>query len=271
MPTIDAEYDFQGATFDLNDPGDREIVRFILSQALYGEATGVYCGLSLNAARSLEAAKFYLRQARQELNHLEQFAEIFRLLDMTPAPGHWVIKTMSSHNHFYPLKVLMEHAIGEGMVLDIFKDVLLQTLPDDHPNMPLIKKKLRAVCREEIEHVEWGEKETRWVLSQDPSLATPFYGILELQMMFAPVILKPFREKAQGHAVLEHLPSFVEHVNRRVWAQGKALGFVPEERPGLFGRGWAMFRGALLFVRSQFSGPRSTLDKTYLSELGFSG
>lgn len=271
MATIDAEYDFQGATFDLTDPGDREIVRFILSQALYGEATGVYCGLSLNAARSLEAAKFYLRQARQELNHLELFADIFRMLEMTPAPAHWVIKTMSSHNHYYPLKVLMEHAIGEGMVLDIFKDVLLQTLPDDHPNVPAIKKKLRVVCREELEHVEWGEKETRWVLAQDPSLATPFYGILELQMMFAPVILKPFEDKAGSHPVLKHLPSFVEHVNQRVWAQGRELGFVPEQRPGFFGRSWAMFRGALLFVRSQFSGPRSTLDKTYLSELGFSG
>ena len=60
-------YDFGGATFDLNDPGDREILCFILSQALFGEATGVYCGRSLYSARSLEAARFYTRQARQEL------------------------------------------------------------------------------------------------------------------------------------------------------------------------------------------------------------
>jgi hypothetical protein len=41
-------------------------------------------------------------------------------------------------------------------VLDIFKDVLLQTLPDDHPAVPEIKKKLRVVVREEEEHVAWG-------------------------------------------------------------------------------------------------------------------
>src|SRR5690348_11177063 len=78
---VDTEpaYDFGGATFDLDDPADRELVRFVLSQALYGEATGVYCGKSLYAAGSLEAARFYLRQARQELNHLELFADVFRL------------------------------------------------------------------------------------------------------------------------------------------------------------------------------------------------
>ena len=30
----DPTYDFGGATFDLNDPSDREIVCFVLSQAL---------------------------------------------------------------------------------------------------------------------------------------------------------------------------------------------------------------------------------------------
>src|SRR4051812_19779735 len=126
-------FDFAGATFDLNSPADRELIRFILSQALYGEATGVYCGKSLYAAGSLEAARFYIRQARQELNHLELFADVFRKLEMEPLPGHWVIRLLSAHNNYYPLKVLMEHALGEGMVLDIFKQVLLQTLPDDDP------------------------------------------------------------------------------------------------------------------------------------------
>jgi hypothetical protein len=69
-PDRGAAYDFGGATFDLGSSRDREIVRFILSQALFGEATGVYCGRSLYAARSLEAAEFYVRQARQELAHL---------------------------------------------------------------------------------------------------------------------------------------------------------------------------------------------------------
>src|SRR5438132_13653510 len=100
----DGSYDFGDARFDLNDPADREILRFILSQALYGEATGVYCGKSLYSAGSLEAARFYVRQAKQELAHLSLFADIFRALDMKPLPAHWVVKLLSSHNNYYPLK-----------------------------------------------------------------------------------------------------------------------------------------------------------------------
>jgi hypothetical protein len=269
--TVDTEpaYDFGGATFDLNDPADRELVRFVLSQALYGEATGVYCGKSLYAAGSLEAARFYLRQARQELNHLELFADVFRNLEMEPMPAHWVIKVLSSHNNYYPLKVVMEHALGEGMVLDIFKDVLLQTLPDDDPRVPDIKKKLRVVCKEEVEHVAWGEKETRRLLAERPWLRWPFYGLLELQLAVAPFIVRAFAKRAAGHRVLRHLAPFVDHVKARVWRQGQLLGFVPAERPGLPTRLFAMTTGILLFVRSQFARSHSTLDKTYLRELGF--
>lgn len=264
-------YDFRGATFDLNDPQDREIVRFILSQALYGEATGVYCGKSLYAARSLEAARFYLRQARQELNHLELFAEVFRLLELQPGPPHWVVKLLSAHNNYYPLKVLMEHALGEGLVLDIFKEVLLQTLPDSHPAVPDIKKKLRAVCREEEEHVAWGEKETRWALEQNPALRTPFYGLVLVQLAVAPLILRPFRARTQSHPVLSHLPTFIDWVRTRVRRQARALGVMPEVEPGALGRAVAVLAGVALFVRSQLARGRSTLDQSYLQELGFEG
>jgi hypothetical protein len=262
-------YDFGGATFDLHDPADREIVRFILSQALYGEATGVYCGRSLYAAGSLEAAHFYVRQARQELAHLELFADVFRALEMQPQRAHWVIRLLSAHNDYYPLKVLMEHAIGEGMVLDVFKDLLLQTLPDSDPRVPPIKKKLRIVCREEQEHVAWGEKETRRLLAEKPWLRTPFHGLLELQLAILPRVAARFRSRTSGHAVLAHLDGFLAHVVARVLEQGRRLGFVPERRRGFFGRLWAMGAGVLLLLRGQLARSRSKLEKIYLKELGF--
>jgi rubrerythrin len=265
-----ADFDFTGDTFDLDSPEDREILRFVLSQALFGEATGVYCGKSLYAARSLEAARFYLRQARQELNHLELFAEIFRTLELEPVPAHWVIKLLSAHNNYYPLKVFMEHAVGEGMVLDIFRDVLMQALPDGDPRVEDIKKKLAVVCREEEEHIAWGEKETRRLLAASPWLRHPFYGLLELQLLLAPLATRAFAGRAAQHRVLRHLPRFVDHVRARVWAQGQALGFVPAVRPGLPYRLAAMTWGVALFVRSQFARSTSTLEKTYLTELGFS-
>ena len=262
-------YDFRGAVFDLTDTGDREIVRFILSQALYGEATGVYCGRSLYSAVSLEAAHFYVRQARQELAHLELFADVFRTLELQPTHAHWVIRLLSAHNDYYPLKVLMEHAIGEGMVLDVFKDLLLQTLPDSDARVAGIKKKLRVVCREEQEHVAWGEKETQRLLAERPWLRTPFYGLLELQLAILPRVAAAFREKTASHPVLAHLDGFLAYVTGRVLEQGRRLGFVPAQRRGFFGRLWAMTLGVLLLVRSQFSRSRSRLEKIYLRELGF--
>jgi hypothetical protein len=267
--TADRAYDFGPARFRLDDPDDHALIRFLLSQALYGEATGVYCGKSLYAARSLQAARFYLRQARQELNHLELFADIFRALDMQPLPAHWTIRLLSSHNNYYPLKVFMEHAVGEGLVLDIFRDVLLQTLDDEDPRVPEIKRRLRVVCREEEEHVAWGEAETRRLLGEQPWLATPFYGLLELQLVVAPLVVRAFEGRAAGHPVLSHLPAFLAHVRARVLEQGRLLGFVPAERPGVLRRGFAMGFGALLFLRSQFARSKSTLEHTYLRELGF--
>jgi len=262
-------YDFGGAKFNLRDPGDREIVRFVLSQALFGEATGVYCGKSLYSAGSLEAARFYLRQARQELGHLNLFADIFRLLDMEPAPGHWVLRLLSSHNNYYPLKVLMEHAVGEGLVLDVFKDILLQTLPDDTDELKQIHRKLQVICREEAEHVAWGERETARILREKPWLRLPFYGLVELQLNALPLLIRQFRSGYADHPVVGQLEPFLDHVKRRVMAQGRELGFIPPGEPSLAYRMAAGTLGVALYARSQFARSRSTLDKTYLDELGF--
>jgi hypothetical protein len=262
-------FDFHGATFDLSDARDREIIRFVLSQALFGEATGVYCGRSLFAARSLEAADFYVRQARQELNHLRLFADIFRALELEPLPGHWVMRLLSSHNDYLPLKVFLEHAVGEGMVLDVFKDVLLETLPDSDPRIPPIKKKLRAICNDEAEHVAWGEKETARVLAEQPWMKTPFYGLFELQMATLPLLVRALRSMSEGHPVLRHLDGFVGHVQRHATEQGRRLGFVPNVPPSALKRGLAISAGLALYGRSRFARSRSKLDKTYLSELGF--
>ena len=262
-------YDFGDARFDLSQERDREVLQFVLSQALYGEATGVFCGRSLYNAATLEAAQFYVRQARQELNHLTLFADIFRELGLQPTPAHWVIRVLAAHNDYYPLKVLMEHALGEGMVLDIFRDVLLQTLPDDDPRVPGIKKKLRVICREEEEHVAWGEKETRRILAERPGLKRAFYGLLELQLFLVPFAVGGLKQQAPDHPVMQKLDGFVDFVKQRVWEQGQALGFVPADRPSPSARALAVTSGLGLLARSQLARSRSKLDKRYLEELGF--
>jgi hypothetical protein len=263
------DFDFHGAKWDLDASLDREVLRFILSQALFGEATGVYCGKSLYAAGSLEAARFYVRQARQELGHLQVFADIFRVLDMEPEPAHWVLKLLSSHNNYYPLKVLLEHAIGEGMVMDVFKDILMQTIPDADERGRSVLKKLHSVCREEAEHVAWGEKETVRILAEKPWLKAPFYGLVELQLATLPLLVGRYRTASQTHPVMKQLPAFVEHVQARVRWQGEKLGYAPPGGAKPLAKLGSMVFGAGLYLRSQFSKSKSTLDKTYLTELGF--
>jgi hypothetical protein len=262
-------FDFGTARFDFEAERDREILRFVLSQALFGEATGVYCGRSLYAAETLEAAQFYVKQARQELNHLLLFAEIFRALELSPLPPHWVIRVLAAHNDYYPLKVLLEHALGEGMVLDIFRDVLLQTLPEGDPRSAGIKKKLAVICKEEEEHVAWGEKETRRILAERPRLKRAFYGLLELQLWLVPFAVRELKRRAPDHPVLSQLDAFVAHVQKRVWQQGQELGFAPRERPGFLSRASAIGMGILLLVRSQFARSKSRLDQSSIEQLGF--
>jgi hypothetical protein len=163
----------------------------------------------------------------------------------------------------------MEHAIGEGMVLDVFKDVLLQTLPDTDPRVADIKKKLRVVCREEQEHVAWGEKETRRLLDAKPWLRTPYYGLVELQLSAINLLSWTLRRRLRAHPVLAHLPGFAAHIQKRVRNQSARLGFGPARPPGLLSRWIAVTCGVLLYVRSRFARSRSTLEKTYRRELGF--
>jgi hypothetical protein len=86
---------------------------------------------------------------------------------------------------------------------------------------------------------------------------------LKVAGIFARLTLRDGKPK-----YLADTPRFIAYIRERMWQQGQALGFVPAERPGVLARGWAMAWGAALFVRSQFARSTSTLEHTYLGELG---
>jgi hypothetical protein len=152
----------------------------------------------------------------------------------------------------------------------VFKDLLLQTLPDADPRVASIKKKLRVVVREEAEHVAWGEKETGYVLGTRPWLREPFMGLVELQLGALPwLVARLGRRVNPEHPVLRQLVPFVKHVQARVRAQGKRLGFYPEREPSPWQKTRAITLGLGVYAMSQFWPSRSQLDKSYLSELGF--
>jgi hypothetical protein len=156
------------------------------------------------------------------------------------------------------------------MVLDVFKELLMQTLPDSDPRMHGIKKKLRVVCQEEQEHVAWGEKETRRLLLERPGLRRAFYGLLLLQLKVVPTLAKRFLPNSgETHPVLVQVPAFLAYVARRVEAQGRRLGIVPAEPQSKTQKAYAMLSGTALFLRSQLARSRAPLLDTYIQELGF--
>jgi hypothetical protein len=157
------------------------------------------------------------------------------------------------------------------MVLDVFKDLLMQTLPVDDPRVPPIKKKLQVICREEEEHVAWGEKETVRLLREKPYLKPAFFGLVEAQLSVMPLLAERFSKGYEDHPVLRQLPAFIEHVRQRVYAQGRRLGYVPETRPVGARRLASVGLGLALYARSQLARAKSKLPDNYLSELGFQG
>ena len=93
------------------------------------------------------------------------------------------------------------------------------------------------------------------------TFASLFFAIL-LAVLFGVCILKKI-------PVLKQLVPFVKHVQARVRAQGKRLGFYPEQEPRTWQKGRAIGLGLGVYAMSQFWPSRSTLDKSYLRELGF--
>ena len=163
----------------------------------------------------------------------------------------------------------MEHAVGEGLVLDVFRNVLMHTLDDADPRVAEAKKKLEAICREEEEHVAWGEAETRRLLSEKPWLRLAYRGLVSAQLALIPSLLKPLSKRYRQHPVMKQLPAFVAHCMGEVEAQLISLGIRYEEPDSRKERGLSYLAGTALYLGSRFARSKSRLPKIYLKELGF--
>ena len=106
-------------------------------------------------------------------------------------------------------------------------------------------------------------------MQERPYLRPAFYGLVELQLSVMPSLVRRFGRGFEHHPVLKQLPAFLDYVRNRVRRQGQRLGYVPETPPSKLSRAAAMGAGLALYARSQLARPKSTLDKTYLEELGF--
>ena len=199
-------FDFQGARLD--PTGDRALLRFIFSQFLYGEVTGIQVGHWLYDAPDLEAARFLARQALEEMQHVGNFVRIFHMLDLEPEPAHPVVRFLATGmmGTSWAQHVATEMALGEGFVLSAMYGVM------DTLNHPPVVEILERASRQEAKHVEFGEERTMKLIADNLPLRRRLLGF-GLVWLWGVQQLGEFMAKKldRSHPVLGQLPQFTQH------------------------------------------------------------
>jgi bacterioferritin (cytochrome b1) len=202
-------FDFAGARLD--PVRDKDLVEWIMNQFLYGEMTGIQVGHWLYEAPDVAAARFLARQALEEMQHVDNFLRMLRMMDMRPKPAHPMVRFLSTGmmGGSWAEHVCLEMAAGEGFVLVAFYAVI-DTL--DHQGSIDI---LRRAVKQEERHVEFGEQQTAKAIEGKGWLRRRLLG-LSLVSMWGVRRLARFMEKRlpKDHPVLRHLPAFLAHSNR---------------------------------------------------------
>jgi rubrerythrin len=255
-------FDAGGARFDLEK--DKEILSWIMSQALFGEATGCYCGATLYTAPDIDAATFLSKQAVEEFSHFRNFLKIFKILGARPQPPHRVIKFLTGHERLWDHHVALEMAVGEGLVLEVFY-VLIETI--DHPE---IKAILKATAHQEEGHTNFGEERTLQVLRETPRRRRQLLGrcLLSIQALkwLAPRVEKMI---PKDHPVLKLMPEFLRHVIRNTEVRLTRLGLLTEPLGSIGAvRRWSLIANGLFwaFARGLFARSKPSIPETYLDD-----
>ncbi|MCI0341962.1 MAG: ferritin-like domain-containing protein [Planctomycetales bacterium] len=255
-------YDVGSARFDL--ARDRDLLAWIFSQALYGEATGCYCGATLYTAPDIDAATFLSRQAVEEFAHFRNFLKIFKILGAKPSPPNRVIKFLSSHERLWDHHVALEMALGEGLVL-----VAFYALEDAVPH-PEVQAILASIGRQEEGHVTFGEERTLEVLRETPRRRRQLLGRCLLSVVALRFLARHVEKRLPaGHPVLSQLPRFLEHVLRTTEIRMQRLGLLTGSLSEIgFLRRWALIANGLFWAKARglFARRRPRIPGSYLSD-----
>jgi hypothetical protein len=195
--------DFGGAKLD--PARDREILRFIFDQFLYGEVTGIQVGQWLYDAPDLESARFLAKQAIEELQHVGNFLRIETMLGVEPGPAHPLVRFLATGMMAgdWAEHVALEMATGEGFVLMAFYAVI-DTL--DHPESVAI---LARAVRQEEGHVEFGEQQTMKLIAGNPALKRRLLGLSLVWRWGVGQLARRMQSRLPAHPVLDKLPEFL--------------------------------------------------------------
>ncbi|MFN0062230.1 MAG: ferritin-like domain-containing protein [Myxococcaceae bacterium] len=256
-------FDFGGAKFRL--PRDAPVLGWIFNQFLYGEVTGIQCGHWLYRAPTLEAARFFARQASEELSHVQQFVSLLSLVGARPEqPNRWVrfLATGAMGTDFAE-HVATEMAVGEGLVLQVLY-ALTDTIEDER-----IVKTLEGIARQEERHVAFGEEQTAALVQRNPALAkrllglnlVSFWGIERIGRHVA-------RHLDPTHEVLRLAPMFLAKMKETLSLRLERLGLTPKPIVELTAtqRSWLVSTAVLSRPAARLFGRRRLLTDTYLAD-----
>jgi hypothetical protein len=184
---------------------DREILRFIFNQFLYGEVTGIQVGQWLYDAPDLESARFLAKQAIEELQHVGNFLRIQNMLGLTPGAAHPVVRFLATGMmaDSWAEHVALEMATGEGFVLMAFYAVI-DTL--DHAESVAI---LQRAVRQEEGHVDFGEQQTMKLIAGDAALRRRLLGLSLVWRFGVSQLAKHMQSRLPAQPVLARLPDFL--------------------------------------------------------------
>lgn len=224
-------FDFGTARFDLER--DKPILRWVFSQFLYGEVTGIQVGHWLYAAPDLSAARFLARQAIEEMQHVGNFLKILRLLALEPEPAHPVVRFLATGmmGDDWAEHVTTEMALGEGFVL-MAMYAMMQTIEHDE-----VHAILERAGRQESSHIAFGEAQTTSLAQQSPRDRQRLLG-LGLVWLWGVRRLAGYMERnlPRDHPVLSQLPAFLEHALHCAELRIVRMG-LSDKRPSELSRG----------------------------------
>lgn len=202
-------FDFGGAR--LSPQRDRDLLRFVFSQYLYGEVTGIQVGHWFYAAPDLDAARFLAKQAVEEMQHVGNFLRILGSLGLEPEPPHPLLRFLATGmmGDDWAQHVATEMALGEGFVLTTMYAVA-DTL-DDPDTVAIINR----AARQEESHVDFGERRTQALLHDRPELRQRLLGQCLIWLWGVERLGDYLIKHSDGqHPVLQQLPEFTAHTLR---------------------------------------------------------
>ncbi|MFZ5628169.1 MAG: ferritin-like domain-containing protein [Spirochaetota bacterium] len=205
-------------------PEDRALLSFVFARFIDGEMTGLLEGRALSYAPTLQAADFLARQVRDEIRHAQMYAALYRYV--TPQSNvprsPWLLKAIMApvSGRLWAEHCFLDKALGERWVL-----YLMQRLIADTQDARIVRT-LRAIAKDEEEHIAFGEAQTRAYAGAGRFRRYYLWGLflrVDLAMSMAYRLLRPLIQKQYSDAAAAMLSGFFTESREKIAAECAAL------------------------------------------------